>query len=158
MKTRSPYDIYDLSISKSDKVIEIGSGHNPNYRSNVLVEKHIDNNYHRGGSIRIFPHQKIINTDGTKLPFDDKEFDYVICNQVLEHVDDPEAFLKEQSRVSKRGYIETPSLIGELLHPKESHKWVIVDIDGKLFLFEKSKMPSNYGVDYGVLFLNRLPY
>lgn len=158
MKIRTPLDRDDLRIKKRDRVLEIGSGHNPSYRSNVIVEKFIDNNYHRSGDVKLYPHQAFVNADGENLPFKDKEFDYVICNQVLEHVDDPVKFINEQCRVAKRGYIETPSLIGEFLFPKTSHKWVILDIDNKLVLFEKSKMPGNYENNYGELFLNYLPY
>ncbi|MCE5177944.1 MAG: class I SAM-dependent methyltransferase [Porphyromonadaceae bacterium] len=158
MKTRTPLDRRDLRIKKEDRVLEIGSGHNPSYRSNVIVEKFIDNNYHRSGDVRLYPHQTFVNADGESLPFRDKEFDYVICNQVLEHVDDPVKFIHEQCRVAKRGYMETPSLTGELLFPKASHKWIILDVDDTLVLFEKSKMPGNYGNNYGELFLNYLPY
>jgi SAM-dependent methyltransferase len=158
MKIRSPFDRSDLRIKKKDKVLEIGSGHNPSFRSNVIVEKFVESNYHRCGDVNIYAHQRFINADGEKLPFKDKEFDYVICNQVLEHVDDPIAFVNEQSRVAKRGYIETPSLLGEYLFPKKSHKWVILDIDNQLVMFEKSKMPGNYQNNYGELFLNYLPY
>lgn len=158
MKVRTPYDRHDLRIKKRDIVLEVGPGHNPSYRSNVIVERFIDNDYHRCGEVKIYPHQEIINANGEDMPFKDKEFDYVICNQVLEHADDPEAFLIEQMRVAKRGYIETPSLLGEFLFPKKSHKWVILEIDGKLILFEKDKMPGNYENNYGELFLNYLPY
>ncbi|HBA99774.1 MAG: SAM-dependent methyltransferase [Bacteroidetes bacterium GWD2_45_23] len=158
MKTRTPLDRRDLRIKKGDRVLEIGSGHNPSYRSNVIVEKFIDNNYHRSGDVKLYPHQTFVNADGECLPFRDKEFDYVICNQVLEHVDDPVKFIQEQCRVAKRGYVETPSLIGEFLFPKASHKWVILDIDDTLVLFEKTRMPGNYGNNYGELFLNYLPY
>lgn len=158
MKIRSPISRNDLRINTKSRVVEIGSGHNPSYRSNVIVEKFIDIDYHRCGKAWIYPHQTFVNADGSDLPFKDKEFDYVICNQVLEHVDDPVTFIKEQCRVAKSGYMETPSLIGEFLFPKASHKWVILDIDGKLVLFEKSKMPGNYGNNYGELFLNYLPY
>ncbi|MEG2068131.1 MAG: class I SAM-dependent methyltransferase [Tannerellaceae bacterium] len=158
MKTRTPYDRNDLRIRKKDRVLEIGSGHNPSFRSNVIVEKFIDTNYHRCGDIKIYPHQTFFNASGEDLPFKDKEFDYVICNQVLEHSDDPEKFIREQCRVAQRGYMETPSLLGEFLFPKKSHKWVILDIDHKLVLFEKEKMPDNYGNNYGELFLNYLPY
>lgn len=158
MKIRSPYNRDNLHINKNDRVVEIGSGHNPTYRSNVIVEKFIDSNYHRGGDIKIYPHQLFVNADGEQLPFTDKEFDYVICNQVLEHVEHPETFVKEQSRIGKRGYIETPSLIGEQLFPKKSHKWAILDIDGKLVMYEKALMEENYANDYGRLFLNYLPY
>lgn len=157
MKTRTPYTRNDLKIRKSDKVIEVGSGHNPTFRANVIVEKFIDSNFHRCGDVKVYPHQKLVNADGEHLPFEDNEFDYIICNQVLEHTEDPAQFLKEQSRVAKRGYIETPSFLGEFLHPKKSHKWVILEIDKKLILFEKAKMPK-YGHNYGNVFLNYLPY
>jgi len=158
MKIRTPLDRDDLKIRKKEKVLEVGSGHNPCFRSNVIVEKFIDSNYHRSGNVKLYPHQSFVNADGENLPFKDKEFDYVICSQVLEHVDDPAKFIHEQCRVAKRGYIETPSLIGEFLFPKASHKWVILEIDDKLVLFEKSKMPGNYENNYGELFLNYLPY
>lgn len=158
MKVRSPYDRNDLHIRRKDRVAEIGSGHNPMYRSNVIVEKFMDNNYHRGGDVKIYPRQSFVNADGEHLPFKDNEFDYVICNQVLEHVEHPEAFVSEQSRIARRGYIETPSLIGEQLFPKKSHKWAILDIDGKLVMYEKARMEENYANDYGRLFLNYLPY
>lgn len=47
MKTRTPIDRNDLRIKKSDKVIEIGPGHNPSFRSNVIVEKYLESDYHR---------------------------------------------------------------------------------------------------------------
>ncbi|WP_373724988.1 class I SAM-dependent methyltransferase [Bacteroides heparinolyticus] len=158
MKRRNPNNRDNLHIKKQDRVVEIGSGHNPMFRSNVIVEKFVDNNYHRGGDIYIYPHQHFVNADGENLPFKDKEFDYAICNQVLEHVEHPEAFIREISRIAKRGYIETPSLIGEHLFPKKSHKWVILDIDGKLVMYEKKLLKENYENDYGRLFLNYLPY
>lgn len=158
MKIRSPLDRNDLKIRKQDKVVEIGSGHNPTFRANVIVEKYINDNTHRCGNIKIYPHQIFINADGENMPFGNKEFDYAICCQVLEHVDHPEKFISEQCRIAKRGYIETPNLIGEFLFPKKSHKWAILDIDNKLVMFEKSQMPGNYGNDYGELFLNYLPY
>ncbi len=158
MKTRTPYDRNDLRIRRKDKVVEIGSGHSPMYRSDVIVEKYINNNTHRCGDIKIYPHQTFINADGENLPFKNKEFDYVICNQVLEHAEHPDLFLNELSRIAQRGYIETPSLLGEHLFPKQSHKWVILDIEGKLVFFEKTKMPGNYENNYGSLFLDYLPY
>jgi SAM-dependent methyltransferase len=41
--------------------------------------------------------------DGRTFPFDDRSFDSVICNQVLEHVFEPEAFVEEMGRVLKDG-------------------------------------------------------
>lgn len=157
VKTRTPFTRDDLRIKKSDKVLEVGPGHNPSYRANVICEKFMFDNTHRCGDVKVYSHQELVNADGENLPFKDKEFDYVICNQVLEHTEHPDLFLKEQMRVAKRGYIETPSLLGEFLHPKKSHRWAILEIDGKLVLFEKSKMAA-YVHNYGNVFLNYLPY
>jgi len=158
MRTRTPYDRDNLKIHKKDRVVEIGSGHNPMYRSNVIVEKYMYDNSNRCGDIKIYPHQTFVNADGENLPFKNKEFDYAVCNQVLEHVEHPEKFIKELVRIAKRGYIETPSLLGEHLFPKKSHRWVILDIDNKLIFYDKSQMPGNYENDYGSLFIQYLPY
>ena len=158
MKQRIPLGRFDLKIKKSDLVLEVGPGHNPHPRSNVLIEKFINDNTHRCGDIVVRRGQKLLNYDGDNMPFMDKEFDYVICNHVLEHVDDPIAFCKELSRVGKRGYLECPSIIGEFLFPKDSHKWVIMQLDDHFYAFEKSKMNGDYKNNYGELFLNYLPY
>ena len=39
--------------------------------------------------------------DGKKMPFDDATFDVVISTEVLEHVSDPDSYLKEVKRVLK---------------------------------------------------------
>jgi SAM-dependent methyltransferase len=41
--------------------------------------------------------------DGDQFPFNDEEFDMVICTQVLEHVPNPRLLLGEMARVCKRG-------------------------------------------------------
>ncbi len=157
MKLSNPTTRNHLKINKRHHVLEVGGGHNPHKRSNIIVDKYIDSNYHRSGDIKVYKNQKILKADGENLPFKDNEFDYVICNQVLEHVENPVKFLKEQSRVARRGYLETPSLIGEYLHPKESHKWLILEIDNKIVLMDKKRVGFNPSNDFGYLFLHFLP-
>jgi len=156
MKHCNPKSRYHLNIKKTEYVLEVGGGHNPHYRSNVIVDKFINSNYHRHADIKVLSHQQFIQADGEALPFDDKSFDFVICNQVLEHTENPEQFLKEQMRVAKRGYLEVPSLIGEYLFPKESHKWLILEIDNKLVLMDKQKFWFKSNLDFGFLFLTWL--
>lgn len=158
MKLRTPHDRNDLRIKKRDYVLEVGPGHRPNFRSDVIAEKFIDSNYHRNDEAKMYAHQKFVHAAGENLPFRDNEFDYVICCQVLEHADDPARFITEQTRVAKRGYMETPSAIGEMLFPKKSHRWAILEIDGKLVIFDKSQMESTFKPDFGNLFLDYLPY
>lgn len=157
MKLRNPQSRFDLSIKKNYKVLEVGGGHNPNKRSNVVVDKFVDSNYHRSDNIKVYKHQQFLNADGENLPFENGSFDYVICAQVLEHVENPLRFISEQSRVSPRGYLETPSIIGEFLIPKESHRWVIQEIDDKIVMYEKDKIGFMPTLDFGYVFQEFLP-
>ncbi|RWY48160.1 class I SAM-dependent methyltransferase [Mucilaginibacter gilvus] len=157
MKLKNPRSQSDLSIKKNYHVLEVGPGNYPHKRSNVLVERFIDINYHRSGDLKVLGNQTLIEADGHALPFKEKEFDYVICSHVLEHVDDPAKFLAEQFRVAPRGYLETPSIIGEYLMPKESHKWVLQEIDNKIVMYEKDKINFHTSPDLGYIFLNYLP-
>jgi len=157
MKIRNPKSRFDLSIRSSDKVLEVGGGHNPHPRSNLVVDKYLDDNTHRSGDIKVRKNQQFMAADGENLPFKDKEFDYVICNQVLEHVEHPERFLSEQFRVAKRGYIEIPALIGEYLFPKESHKWIMHEHNNVLYLVEKASINFNVSYDLVELIQDYLP-
>ena len=98
-----------------------------------------------------------MQADGENLPFKDKEFDYVICCQVLEHVENPEKFLAEQFRVAKRGFMETPSLLGEYFFPRESHKWIIHEMNDITYLVDKKKINFTCGYDLGELIQDYLP-
>ena len=137
--------------------MEVGPGNFPHPRANVLAEKFIDSNYHRSGDMKMLAHQELVQADGENLPFEDHSFDYVICSHVLEHVDNPLKFVAEQSRVAKKGYLETPSLLGEYLIPKESHRWVLLDIDDKIVMYEKEKIDFKVYPDFGYLFQQFLP-
>lgn len=141
-----------MNIKAGDYVLEIGSGHNPKTRADVLCDKFIYDDLQRGG--KIVTDRPIVAADGQYLPFADKAFDYVICSHVLEHIDDAELFLKELMRVADRGYIETPSEIGERLYGWPYHKWYVnLDKDkgdkGKLLL--KRKTPESQS-QFGRLF------
>ena len=78
-----------------------------------------------------------------KLPFKDKEFDFVIASHVVEHVDDVSYFLNELSRVSKKGYIEVPTRLEDNLvfENKKAHIWHLVfdDVNNQLNISKKKQ-------------------
>lgn len=157
MKLSNPSSRYKLKIPGSYKVLDVGSGHNPHPRANVIIDKFTDSNYHRSGNIKVLKKQKFVEADGERMPFSDKEFDYVICCHVIEHVDDPEKFIGELCRVGKGGYLEAPSLIGEHLIPKESHRWVLLELNNKLIILDKKRLGLLSSHDFGNLFQDYLP-
>lgn len=157
MKLTNPKNSGHLSILKKYRVLEVGGGNFPHKKAHVVVDKFVDSNFHRSGNLKVLKHQKFIQADGEQLPFKDKEFDYVICKHVLEHIENPQAFINEQTRVAPMGYMETPSLLGEYLAPKISHNWIVQDIDGKLVMYDKEHLNFTAWQDFGVVFLNHLP-
>lgn len=157
MKVRNPYSRLKLKIPSNANVLDVGSGHNPHPRANVVTDKFIDSNYHRADNIKVLRKQRFVEADGENMPFKDKEFDYVICCHVVEHVDHPDKFLQELSRVGKAGYLEAPSLIGETLIPKASHRWVLLEINNKLVIVSKERIGLQVSHDFGDLFLEYLP-
>ena len=88
-----------MNIRPDDFVLEIGSGHNPKARSDVLCDKFISDDEQRGGAI--VTDRPIVEADGQFLPFADRAFDYVICSHVLEHVEDPVQLITELERVAR---------------------------------------------------------
>jgi SAM-dependent methyltransferase len=157
MIIRNPISRSNLKIPKNARVLDVGSGHSPHPRANVLTDKFTDNNYHRAADIKVLKHQQFIEASGESLPFKDKEFDYVICCHVVEHVEEPGLFLNELARVGKSGYLEAPSLIGEYLVPKESHLWVLLLIEDKLVIVNKERFGIKPTHGLGEVFLEFLP-
>tara|TARA_B100001250_G_C19731194_1_gene758586 strand:- start:536 stop:1189 length:654 start_codon:yes stop_codon:yes gene_type:complete len=83
-------------------------------------------------------------TPNQKLPFKDKEFDYVILSHVLEHVENIYEFTKEIERISKAGYIELPTKLADNLtigcdEDDIGHKWWLEfdDVNNKLIFVKK---------------------
>jgi len=138
------------NITKYCKVLEIGPGGYPYPRSDVLLEKRFedDNEAHaqRGYATTSKTKQKIVYYDGGEFPFHDKEFDYVICSHVLEHV--PEAdldqFIREIQRVGKRGFIEYPTIFYELLNYQDVHLWLMSFRDDTILFLNKNIFKSNF--------------
>ena len=124
-----------MNIRSGDFVLEIGSGHNPKPRADVLCDKFIEDDEQRGGGI--VADRPLVEADGQYLPFADGTFDYVVCSHVLEHVEEPTSFIAELMRVARRGYIETPSEIAERIYGWPYHHWLVNKIDGRLVLQKK---------------------
>lgn len=116
------------SVRPGDRVLEIGPGSNPHPRSDVFLELAFDAEQarleQRGGTPDEpdFGGKPVVYYDGTAFPFADAEFDYVICSHVIEHVENPQSFVKEINRVSGgRGYIEYPLITYEYLYSFDVH-------------------------------------
>ncbi len=137
------------SINKVNKILEenpdwsildIGCGYRAHYKASVVAD--VQN------FSELYKNKKFVQIKEKKLPFKDKEFDFVISSHVIEHVDDFEFFIKELERISSKGYIELPSRLGDNLvfENKNDHIWWFKydDTKNKLIASKKNQIISPF--------------
>ena len=125
--------------------MEIGPGGTPYQRADVLLElrypDETEAKKQRGGTPSLQTRKPVVYYEGGVLPFADREFDYVVCSHVLEHVDDVEFFLSEMFRVGDKGYVEYPTIYYEYLYNFSVHSNVFKYQDGVLYYLKKADVP-----------------
>lgn len=125
-----------LAIPPEALVLDVGSGHKPHPRADVLCDKFLDDNTERGHNLIV--DRPLVEGDVQHLPFRSDAFDFIITRHILEHIPNPAAFFKEIQRVAPAGYIETPSIVWEYLHPiRPYHHWLLTKQDNTLHLMPK---------------------
>ena len=122
-----------LQNNTSWNVLDIGCGYNAIKFAKVICDVQDLSNY--------YDDKKFIRLTEKKLPFKDKEFDFVVASHVIEHVEDIDFFIKELERVSRKGYIELPTMLEDNLvfENKKDHLWHMDfdDVDSKLLISKK---------------------
>ena len=108
-----------LSQKKDWKILDIGCGYTANKYSNHVADTQDFSDLYKG--------KKFTLIKDKKLPFADKEFNFVIASHVLEHVENIDFFIKELERVSYGGYIEVPTRLEDNLVDvnEKAHIWWI---------------------------------
>ena len=129
---------YRFANVKRGAVLDIGSGSNPFWRANFLMERFLDDDSQRPGKLII--DRPIVCGDIHDIPFIDNAFSFIHCSHILEHLNNPEKAIDEMMRVSKSGYIETPSEIHEYLDLNfPYHRWAVSVEENTLVFREKSQ-------------------
>ena len=99
------------------KIADIGCGYGANEFATVVADTQDLSSFYK--------EKNFVKINDKELPFKDKEFDFVICSHVIEHVEDFEFFVKELERISSKGYIELPTRLGDniVFENKQDHIW-----------------------------------
>lgn len=124
---------------KGDKVLDVGSGGHPFPHATHLAELYLGGTSHRSDPFRNagLPVQVC---DIGRLPYRSGAFDFVYCSHVLEHVGDPASACEELMRVGRRGYIETPTRMSDIMfnytHLRDHHRWHVNRIGTTLIFIE----------------------
>ena len=118
------------------KILDIGCGYRANKNASVIADIQDFSDFYK--------EKKFVKIEGKKLPFEDKEFDFVIASHVIEHIDNFEFFIKELERISSKGYIELPSRLGDNLvfENKNDHIWWFCfdDVTNQLIASKKNQL------------------
>ena len=132
-RTTKEYIEKILSENPDWKILDIGCGYNASKYATTISDV-IDLSVH-------YKNKSFVKISDKKLPFNDKEFDFIIASHVAEHVEDIAFFLNELARVGKQGYIEVPTRLEDNLvfENKKDHHWHLVfdDINKKIKIAKK---------------------
>jgi SAM-dependent methyltransferase len=133
------------SIKASDRVLEIGPGGSPHPRADIFLEYDFDSlslaEAQRGYDRPLKTDKPITYYKDTKFPFEDKEFDYIICSHVVEHVPDLDQFASEIFRVGKAGYLEYPTIYYDYIYNFPEHTTFVKRKEETLFWMPKAQTP-----------------
>ncbi len=125
-----------LSKKKDWKILDIGCGYTANKYSNHVADTQ--------DFSHLYKDKKFTLIKDKKLPFSDKEFNFVIASHVLEHVEEIEFFIKELERVANSGYIEVPTRLEDNLVDvnEKAHIWWINfdDINNSLLITKRKQV------------------
>ena len=142
----------DFDIKETEKVLDIGSGAYPFPLATHLADLYSGETTHRTGEI-VLDNRPFFECNIEKMPFKDNEFDFTYCSHLLEHVENPHIACEEIMRISKRGYIETPTKTSDMMynftHLKNHHKWHVNIINNTIVFIEwKENERRNMGTNY----------
>jgi methyltransferase family protein/glycosyl transferase family 2 len=119
-----------FGIREGDRVLDVGGGFYPFKRADVITDLSFSDTTNRNGAQMLFTEgRRYVECAAEKLPFRDREFDFVFCSHVLEHTVDPEAACRQIQRVGKRGYVEVPHHVSEYLTGNPTHRWLVTPIE-----------------------------
>lgn len=137
-----------FDITRADTVLEIGSGDHPLIRSDILCDRFPESSFERYANLPLVIDRPLVLADATWLPFKNKSIDFLYCNDLAEHIEEPHKFLDECERIARKGAIITPSILAECLFGWDYHAVMFKVRDGRLVIHPKTR--TNWGLFEGV--------
>jgi ubiquinone/menaquinone biosynthesis C-methylase UbiE len=142
-------NLFELNNKKNIKVLEIGGGTMPH----IKFLKHPFNSYYsidtdENNELNNFYKKKFPNIiykkyNGNKIPFPDNSFNRIVISHCLEHILNPEKFLLEMLRVTKKGGVITVALPTD-----PGFAWRLGRFFIKKFIQKKTHNLSDLDYDY----------
>ncbi|WP_158904632.1 class I SAM-dependent methyltransferase [Burkholderia sp. L27(2015)] len=149
-------EVMSWDLAPDDLVLDVGSGGWPFKRANHLADKYPEKTSHRVEAM-VRDQRPFFEVDLQRLPFNDRTYDFVFCSHVLEHMDNPGQAIRELVRVGRRGYIEVPTRLSDVMFNftrlPNHHRWHGIVLGKTLVLTEWNEWERR---DLGNDFFNAL--
>ena len=131
--------------------LDIACGAKPFPNANVLCDLHVEPVPDRSMKKLVTAGKPFVLCSCYALPFKEKAFDFVTSYYLIEHLNDPGNLIRELKRVSKHGYVQSPSWFNEFLYGEDVHNWVVSKTGNKLFVkpLKKGALPP---IRFGFIF------
>jgi len=126
-------------IPHGKTVIDIGPGHAPLIRADVLCDRYPLETKQRPIPAIYIPKGRFVVGDIQDLPFLDQSFDFAYCSAVLEHLKEPDRACREITRIAKAGLIRVPSSLWETMGGSEAHLW-LVHLENNTLVFRRKTL------------------
>jgi SAM-dependent methyltransferase len=144
-------------IPASSRIIDLGAGeclYKDKYFNHV---KYVAIDFGKGDSNYNYGHINVF-CDITHVPFKDRQFDFAFCFQVLEHLREPKAVLKEINRILKDNghlFLSTPQSLPRHQKPYDYYRYTSYGLE---YLFKEAGFEvikiEPYGGYFRLLSLN----
>lgn len=147
-----------FDIQSGERVLDIGFGADPFPLATHLADCEVGPDRYEKLKVDSRP---FTQCSIEKLPYSDKYFDFVYASHVMEHTINPQHACEELMRVGKRGYIETPTRMSDILFGFASiksgnkdiwhHNWYVVAVGNCLIFVEyqdKERRKTDFKLAY----------
>jgi len=102
LQVRTVYSFLKRTVpAMQGRVLDVGCGESPYAHLLTAAASYTGIDIVYADRFGMIAKNDIMTFDGKTLPFSDDYFDHIICTEVIEHVEDPDAFVAELRRVLK---------------------------------------------------------
>ncbi|MCW3983069.1 MAG: class I SAM-dependent methyltransferase [Candidatus Bathyarchaeota archaeon] len=126
--------VVGLSAEGAGLCLDVACGAKPFPKADVLCDLYVEPVPDRSMKKLETAGKPFVLCSCYALPFKDCAFEFVTSYYLIEHLAYPRTMFNEMKRVSRHGYIQSPSWLNELFYGESVHSWIVFKKRNQLLL------------------------